>query len=134
MSYADRARALRPLIEKASAGLDDRDASCGAELFPRMKYDGSLIAYKTRINWRGTVKMAAQDLWDREENDPDHAPALWSDLRYREGIRVIPPVITAAEAFGLGERGWWGDTLYESLIPANVYTPEQYPAGWKVVA
>ncbi len=133
MSYADRARALRPLIEKASAGLDDRDASCGAELFPRMKYDGSLIAYKTRINWRGTVKMAAQDLWDREENDPDHAPALWSDLRYREGIRVIPPVITAAEAFGLGERGWWGDTLYESLIPANVYTPEQYPAGWRIV-
>ena len=125
--------ALRALIEKASAGLDDRDASCGAELFPRMKYDGSLIACRTRINWRGTVKMAAQDLWDREENDPDHAPALWSDLRYREGIRVIPPVITAAEAFGLGEQGWWGDTLYESLIPANVYTPEQYPAGWRIV-
>lgn len=129
-----KAFALRALIEKASAGLDDRDASCGAELFPRMKYDGSLIAYKARINWRGTVKMAAQDLWDREENDPDHAPALWSDLRYREGIRVIPPVITAAEAFAQGEQGWWSDTLYESLIPANVYTPEQYPAGWKVVA
>jgi hypothetical protein len=98
-----------------------------------MKYDGARIACRTRINWRGTVKMAAQDLWDREENDPDHAPALWSDLRYREGIRVIPPVSTAAEAFGLGERGWWGDTLYESLIPANVYTPEQYPAGWRIV-
>lgn len=26
MSYADRARALRPLIEKASAGLPDEDA------------------------------------------------------------------------------------------------------------
>lgn len=131
MSYADRARALRPLIEKASAGLEDKDASCGAELFPRMKYDGSLIAYKTRINWRGTVKMAAVDLWDTEQNNPDNAPALWSDIAYKDGYRYIPEVITADQAFTLGEKGWWLDELYESLIAANVYTPAAYPQGWK---
>jgi len=130
MTPQERARALRPLIEKASASLDDKDASISAELFPKMKYDGSLIAYKTRINWNGTVKMAAQDLWDTEQNNPENAPALWSDLSYRDGIRIIPSVITAAEAFAQGEQGWWGDELYESLIPANVYTPDQYPAGW----
>ena len=96
-----------------------------------MKYDGSLIPYQTRINWNGTVKMAAADLWDTEENNPDNAPALWSDLKYRDGIRIIPEVITAAEAFAKGERGWWGEDLYESLIDANVYTPAQYPEGWR---
>lgn len=131
MSYADRARALRPLIEKASAGLDDRDASCGAELFPRMRYDGSLIAYKTRINWNGKIKMAAGDLWDTERNNPDNAPNLWNDISYKDGYRFIPEVITADQAFSLGEKGWWLDELYESLIDANVYTPVAYPQGWR---
>ena len=122
---------LREMMHKAAVSLDDKDASAAAELFPRMKYDGSLISYQTRINWNGTVKMAASDLWDTEENNPDNAPALWSDLKYRDGIRIIPEVITAAEMFAKGERGWWGEDLYESLIDANVYTPAQYPEGWR---
>ena len=122
---------LREMMHKAAVSLDDKDASAAAELFPRMKYDGSLIPYQTRIHWHGRVKMAAADLWDTEENNPDNAPALWSDLKYRDGIRIIPEVITAAEMFAKGERGWWGEDLYESLIDANVYTPAQYPEGWR---
>lgn len=131
MISRQKARQLRALIEKASAGLEDKDASCGAELFPRMKYDGSLIAYKTRINWHGTVKMAAGDLWDTEQNNPDNAPNLWNDIAYKDGYRFIPEVITADQAFALGEKGWWLDELYESLIAANVYTPSAYPQGWR---
>ena len=124
---------LRAMIEKASINLSDKDASEAPELFPRMKYDGSLISYKTRINWNGTIKMARQDLWDREENNPDNAPTLWADIKYRDGIRIIVYPISAEDAFSLGEKGWWGDDLYESLFNGNVYTPEQYPAGWKLV-
>lgn len=134
MKPQDRARQLRPLIEKAAAGLDDKDASMSAELFPRMKYDGSEIAYKTRINWNGTIKQAKNTLWDLEIYNPDNAPNLWADITYRDGIRIIPVIISAEDAFSLGEKGWWGDVLYESLIDANVYTPAQYPAGWKEVA
>ena len=122
---------LREMMHKAAVSLDDKDASAAPELFPRMKYDGALIPYQTRIHWHGRVKMAASDLWDTEENNPDNAPALWSDLKYRDGIRIIPEVITAAEAFAKGEQGWWEDELYESLIDANVYTPAQYPEGWR---
>ena len=124
---------LREMMHKAAVSLDDKDASTAAELFPRMKYDDSLIPYQTRINWHGTVKIAALDVWDREENNPDNAPTLWSDLKYRDGIRIIPEVITAAEMFAKGEQGWWGEDLYESLIDANVYTPVQYPSGWRLV-
>jgi len=41
-------------------------------------------------------------------------------------IRPAPP-----QAFAEGECGWWKDVLYKSLIPANVYTPEQYADGWE---
>lgn len=30
------------------------------------------------------------------------------------------------------ELGRWGDVKYRSLMDANVYTPEQYAAGWEI--
>lgn len=130
MNYIDNAWILRAAIEKAVLSLDDKTASTAAGLFPRLKQDGSLVEAGTRINWNGTVKRAVVDLWDRAENDPDAAPALWEDIQYKDGYRIIPAVITASAAFALDELGWWGDQLYKSLIAANTYTPEQYPTGW----
>ena len=132
MKPQERARVLRAMIEKAVVSLDDKDASQAPELFEKMLYNGRLISYGTRINWNGVLKIAAVDLWDTEENNPDNAPTLWGDIEYRDGIRIISEVITAEKAFALGEKGWWQESVYESLINANVYTPEQYPAGWKL--
>ena len=127
----DEALRIRAIVERATESLDDQTASEGASLFPRLKYDGSLIKTGTRINWHGMLKRAAVDLWDTETNSPDAAPALWSDIAYREGIRVIPETITAAQAFALDELGWWQEHVYRSTIAANVYTPDQYAAGWE---
>lgn len=130
--YIAKARKLRPYIVQASASLDDASASNAAELFPVLTGDGSLIPAGTRINRHGVIKRAASDLWDTEANNPDNAPTLWEDIAYRDGYRIIPATITAGTAFAKDECGWWGDVLYKSLIDANVYTPETYPAGWEV--
>ena len=111
--------------------MDDKTVSEAAMLLPYLRQDGSLVKAGTRVNWGGTVKRASADMWDTAENDPDAAPALWEDIDYRDGYRVIPSVITAGTAFALDELGWWGEKLYKSLLAANVYTPEQYPAGWE---
>ena len=131
MTYIEQARKLRPLMVKAAQSLDDKDASEAVELFGGMQYDGSLISAGTRINWHGTLKQAAVDLWDTTENNPDNAPSLWVDIAYRDGIRIIPETITAAQAFALDELGWWQEHVYRSMIAANVYTPDQYAAGWE---
>lgn len=124
---------LRAIVEQAAASLDDQTASEGAALFPRLKADGSLVSAGTRINWNGVIKRAAVDLWDTTENNPDNAPSLWVDIAYREGIRIIPETITVAQAFALDELGWWQEHVYRSTIAANVYTPDQYAAGWELV-
>ena len=124
---------LRAIVEQAAASLDDQTASEGAALFPRHKADGSLVSAGTRINWNGVLKQAAVDLWDTTENNPDNAPSLWVDIAYREGIRIIPETITVAQAFALDELGWWQEHVYRSTIAANVYTPDQYAAGWELV-
>lgn len=129
----EQARKLRPVIERAVESLDDVTASTAPALFPALKQDGQLVRAGTRINWHGEIRRAAVDLWDAVENDPDHAPTLWESIAYRDGIRIIPEVITAGAAFVDGELGWWGDELYRSKLPNNVYTPAQYAAGWEKV-
>lgn len=125
------AQAMRKLMEQGAESLDDQTVSTAPEVLPRLRGDGSLVKAGTRICWNGTVKQAAVDLWDTTENTPDAAPTLWEDIQYRQGYRIIPEVITAGLAFALGELGWWGDSLYKSLLNSNVWTPEGYPAGWE---
>ena len=130
MTRAEALR-LRAIVEQAAESLDDQTASTAPALLRKLKQDGKLVSAGTRINWGGTVKRAAVDLWDTAENTPDAAPTLWEDIDYRDGYRVIPVTITATAAFALGELGWWDGKVYKSLLAANVYTPEQYPAGWE---
>ena len=131
-----RARAiqLRAVIEQAAQTLDEKTISEAPELCRALKQDGSLVRAGTRINWNGTIKKAAVDLWDTEVNDPDHAPSLWADIAYRDGYRIIPETITVTTAFSKGEKGWWTDgKLYESKVDSNVYTPAQYADNWKEI-
>lgn len=122
---------MRRAIEHGAASLSDKEVSVTPEILPRMRYTGKAIDAGTRINWYGKVKSAAVTLWDREDNDPDHAPGLWRDVNYKNGIRVIPEYITATEPFSEGERGIdEDDVVWISKYNNNVYTPKQYAANW----
>lgn len=130
----EQAIAFRKLVELGSVSLDDKTASTAPDVLPRMQFDGELIRNGTRINWFGTIKRAAVDLWDNEQSNPDNAPSLWEDVLYKDSIRIIPEVITVGLAFSKGEQGWWKDgNLYESTVNNNVYTPAQYKQNWKLV-
>jgi hypothetical protein len=128
-----KALQIRSLAMDSASEMDDVSASSLPEMFPKLKQDGSLVAYGTRINWNGQLKKAAVDLWDTAENNPDNAPALWEDINYVKGYRVIPETITVTLAFSKGEKGWWKDALYESLQDNNVWNPDQFAAGWQKI-
>ena len=133
MTITERANIQRANILKAMMSLNDQDASITPEFYDCLKGKGDLIPVGTRINWNGRLKRAAVDLWDAEENNPDNAPSLWEDITYREGIRIIPSELTVGTAFAKDELGWWGEDLYKSLLDANTWIPEAYPAGWELV-
>lgn len=133
MDILNKARLQRQNILIGSASLDDKEASKTPELFGRLNENGELVKTGTRINWRGTLKRASVDLWDTKENNPDNAPSLWEDILYKDGIRIIPEVITVGTAFNKDELGYWRDNIYKSLIDNNVWTPEAYPSGWELV-
>jgi hypothetical protein len=132
----EEALKIRAQVEAGAAALPDIEASVEPTLSRTMRYDGGLIPAGTRINWGGVLKRAAVDIWDTKENTPDVATDLWEDVLYRDGIRIIPEVITAGLAFSYDELGWWGDVVQRSILPGektNVYTPDEYPSAWEVV-
>lgn len=133
MNHIDEARKFRRAMAGIAPTLDDAQASTIPNMFDGMKYDGSLIKAGTRIKWGNGLKRASVDLWDTEQNNPDNAPTLWADLDYKDGFRIIPETITVTTAFSEGECGWWGDTLYRSVVNGNVYTPAVYPDNWELV-
>lgn len=133
MNPIEEARNFRRAMLNIAPTLDDKQASTVPQMFGGMNYDGSLIKAGTRIRWGNVLKRAAVDLWDTRDNNPDNAPTLWEDIAYRDGIRIIPEIITATLAFSEGEYGWWGDTLYRSKVNGNAYNPSVVPDNWEAV-
>lgn len=133
MSILENARKTRAAMVAAAVSLDDATASTAPDMFPRLKENSELVRAGTRINWNGTVKKAAVDLWDTKANNPDNAPTLWEDIAYRDGIRIIPEIITATLAFSEGEYGWWVDKLYRSKVNGNAYPPSVVPDNWELM-
>lgn len=133
MNLLEKARMQRKNILLGSVNLDDKTASQTPELFSKLNENGDLIKAGTRINWNGVLKRASVDLWDTKENNPTNTPSLWEDISYKDGIRIIPEVITVGTAFSKNELGWWKDSMYESLIDNNVWTPDAYPSGWRLI-
>lgn len=133
--YTEWATRLRDQMETAAAVVDDAVGSKCVDLFPAMKYDGSLIKAGTRINWEGKLKRAAVDLWASVDNDPANAPGLWEDVAYHNGYRIIPETITATLAFSAGEVGYWeaDGGYYEAINNGTVYNPAVMPSLWKAV-
>jgi len=133
MNYVEEAKRVRALLTQIIKDTDDKVASELISFAPSLKENGELITAGSRINYNGILKRAAVDLWDTHENNPDNAPNLWYDIQYKDGIRFIPQTIFAAEAFSLGELGWWEDKIYKSLVDSNVYNPSQYAANWVMI-
>ena len=120
-------------LTKLRDSATDAQASQSVFIYPTLKETFALISAGTRINWKGSIKRAAVDLWDSPENNPDNAPDLWEDISYKEGYRVLSTQITAENTVKLDELCWYNGRLYKSLIDNNVWLPDAYPAGWEEV-
>lgn len=76
MTYTERARELRPYIEKASASLSNNDALKAVELFPVWKAEiyahvDDRYSYMSKL-YKCVQEHVAQIGWE-----PDKTPALW---------------------------------------------------------
>lgn len=75
-TYTERARALRPYIERASASLPDRDAAQAVELFPAWAFPVD-YAEGDRRSDGGKLYKCRQAHTSQEDWRPSATPAMW---------------------------------------------------------
>lgn len=119
----------------ALSTLDDETALNVTILFPTWKADTAYAADE-RIRYGEKLYRCVQAHTSQTDWTPDATPALWTEVAKPGEIPVWKQPTGAQDAYNKGDRVWYPEkntTVYESLIDANVYSPEAYPAGWMEV-
>lgn len=133
MTPQQKARALRPLIERAAASLSDADALDGVELFPAWEADTE-YARGVRVRYDGKLYRCEQAHTSQSIYPPDIIPALWTEVAKPGEIPVWKQPTGAQDAYGKGDKVHYPDAdgpVYESIVDSNVWEPGVY--GWEVV-
>lgn len=136
MISPSKARQLRALIERGAATFDDETALTGIELFPLWK-SNTAYSIDERIRYADKLYRCVQAHTSQAAWIPPDTPALWTEVAKPGEIPVWKQPTGAQDAYMKGDKVWYPErntTVYESLIDNNVYSPEAYPAGWKIIS
>lgn len=130
-----KAHALRAMIVKASASLPDEDALEAVELFPLWSVG---IAYEAeqRIRYADKLYRCVQTHTSQIGWEPPAVPALWTEVAKPGEIPVWRQPTGAQDAYMSGDKVHYptaDDPVYISVIDNNIWSPEAYPEGWKIV-
>lgn len=124
---------LRKMIEKASVSLDDGDAIDAVELYAEWNTE-TTYTVDQRIRYGGKLYRCVQAHTSQAGWEPDKTPALWTEVAKPGEIPVWKQPTGAQDAYNTGDRVWYPDvdtTVYESTIDNNVWSPADYPQGWR---
>ena len=129
MTYIERARALRPYIEKAAISLTDEDALQAVELFPQWVVAHAYVVGE-RLQYNGVLYRVVQAHTSQADWTPDITPALFVVVSLDAWPEFVQPT-GAHDAYKKGDKVTFEGKHYISLIDGNVYSPAAYPAGWQ---
>ena len=129
MTLIELARKLRPLIEKAAASLDDKDALEGVALFP--VWSGKSVPYVAdeRVSYENVLYKCLQPHTSQESWTPTAAASLWAKVLIPDP-QVIPEweQPSSTNPYMLGDKVRYQGKIWESTINNNVWAPGVY--GW----
>ena len=123
------------IIEEVSEILTDEQAADVPHVFPEWAVD---TAYKAddRRRHAGKLYKCLQAHTSQADWTPDVAASLWVEIAKPGEIPVWRQPTGAQDAYNTGDKVHYPDAdspIYESLIDANVYSPADYPQGWRLV-
>ena len=112
--------------------LDDEEAVENTVLFPKWVAG---VEYKKddKVRYEGTLYKVLQAHTSISTWTPEAAPSLFARVLSESG-QVLPwEQPDSTNAYMTGDRVWYNNEMYESLVDNNVWSPEAYPAGWRKV-
>ncbi len=126
-TFTKNPRLIAGSPEEFMAGIDsadlDIDWKAGVEY-----EEGDHVIYKDML-YRVVQGHTSQSDWT-----PDKVPALFKATLPEGEIGEWVQPEGSHDAYNTGDLVWYGspDMVYMSLIDANVWSPEDYPAGWEL--
>ena len=89
---------------------------------------GQAVTIGLRRWYDGVLYECVQAHTTQSDWTPPVVPALWK--AYRADLAAWVQPTGAHDAYPLGAKVTYNGRVYESKIPANVWSPAVYPAGW----
>jgi len=132
MKPQERARQLRPIIEKAAESLSDEDALEAVELFPIWEPDTEYTADE-RVSYADKLYRCVQSHTSQTDWTPDATPALWTEVAKPGEVPVWRQPTGAQDAYMKGDKVHYpgnDDPVYISTVDNNVWSPDTY--GWEL--
>ena len=129
MSLVERARQLRPLIEKVVCSLSDEDALQAVELFCSWNGNGVNYVVGDRVKFYGELYKCISAHTSQQDWTPSAAVSLW--------VRADDPSIEYPEwrqptgghdAYDIGAKVAHNNSKWVSTADDNVWEPGVY--GW----
>jgi len=131
MTPQEKARLLRPVIEKAAVSLSDEDAVSAVELFPEWSATAHYDV-DNRVRYDGTLYRCLQ-MHDAQEGwTPTSAVSLWAKVLIPDP-EVIPEweQPDSTNPYMKGDKVTHNGKTWVSDIDGNVWEPGVY--GWSEV-
>jgi hypothetical protein len=132
------AEQLRRALQIFAQTLGEDEAMEVATLYPvyeggKAYKAGEFFTYGENIVGDPQLYKVVQDHTSQADWLPHITPSLYTPIGLTDaGYPVWTKPTGAHDAYGVGDIVDYNVSLYESLINGNVYSPDEYPAGWKV--
>lgn len=127
--YVDEAQAA---LDEVLPILTDEQAEQVTDAFPLW---AAGVAYEAgdRRRHDGLLYRCVQAHTSQEGWEPPVVPALWVRTAKPDEVPEWVQPTGAQDAYAKGDRVRFEESVYESLIDGNVWSPAAYPAGWSLI-
>lgn len=139
MTVVEQALVIREAMDVAGAALTEEQALVCVWLYKSWEIGrnypvGEFLTYGVNDVGDPQLYKVNQEHVSQMDWPPDATPALYSPIGLDDsGYPIWSRPTGAHDAYNRGDIVNYNGALYESLIDGNVYSPEEYPAGWKTV-
>ena len=125
--------AVKHLLSGDTEQMNDEEAMNSAALFPTwISKLGSSVSVNERLWYNGKLYKVIQAHTVQSDWTPDAAVSLFVEVSVEEIPEWKQPT-GAQDAYNTGDKVKFNGKTWESLIDANVWSPADYPAGWKEI-
>lgn len=138
MNKLQVAEQLRRALQMFVRSLSDEEAMEVATVYPKYEVGKNykvddIFTYGENNVGDPQLYRVVQDHTSQADWIPSATASLYTPIGLtKEGYPIWSRPTGAHDAYNIGDIVDYDGVLYKSLINGNVYSPDEYPAGWEV--